>query len=49
MLYDNYQSPWLNDELRILRDAAGRFFQKEFVPEERTLDQPRARSIGKPG
>ena len=40
MLYDNYQSPWLNDELRILRDAADKFFVKEFVPEnERWIAQ----------
>ena len=32
MLYENYQSPWLDDELNILRDAAGRFFDQEFVP-----------------
>ena len=40
MLYENYQSPWLDDELNILRDAAGRFFDQEFVPErERWLEQ----------
>jgi acyl-CoA dehydrogenase len=32
MLHDNYQSPWLDDELRILQDAAGKFFAKEFAP-----------------
>ena len=33
MLYDNYTSPWLaEDELRILQDAATRFFEQEFVP-----------------
>jgi acyl-CoA dehydrogenase len=32
MLYPNYQSPWLNDELRILRDAARKFFTQEFKP-----------------
>jgi len=32
MLYENYQSPWLDDELRILRDAATRFFEQEFKP-----------------
>ncbi|MDA1075841.1 MAG: acyl-CoA dehydrogenase family protein [Proteobacteria bacterium] len=31
-LYENYQSPWLNDELRILADACQKFFQAEFVP-----------------
>ncbi len=40
MLYENYQSPWLDDELNILRDAAGKFFDQEFVPNlERWLDQ----------
>lgn len=33
MLYENYQSPWLDDELNLLRDAAGKFFDQEFVPE----------------
>ncbi len=40
MLYENYQSPWLDDELKILQDAAGRFFDQEFVPQnERWLQQ----------
>ena len=40
MLYENYQSPWLDDELNILRDAAGKFFDQEFVPNiERWLTQ----------
>lgn len=29
----HYQSPWMNDELQMLADAATRFFEKEFVPE----------------
>jgi acyl-CoA dehydrogenase len=33
MLYENYQSPWLDEELNILRDAAARFFTQEFAPE----------------
>jgi alkylation response protein AidB-like acyl-CoA dehydrogenase len=33
MLYENYQSPWLDDELNILRDAAARFFAQEFLPD----------------
>lgn len=42
MLYENYRSPWLDDELNILRDAAGRFFDQEFVPEnERWLREGR--------
>ncbi|MEZ5552055.1 MAG: acyl-CoA dehydrogenase family protein [Pseudomonadales bacterium] len=32
MLYDNYQSPWLDDELRMLQDAARKFFEAEFAP-----------------
>lgn len=32
MQYDNYQSPWMNDELVMLQDAARRFFEKEFSP-----------------
>jgi acyl-CoA dehydrogenase len=32
VLYENYQSPWLDDELRILQDAAGKFFAQEFAP-----------------
>ncbi|MGA1675355.1 MAG: acyl-CoA dehydrogenase family protein [Pseudomonadales bacterium] len=32
MLYPHYSSPWLNDELRILQDAAARFFNQEFKP-----------------
>ena len=32
MLSDPNQSPWMNEELRILREAAGRFLKKEFVP-----------------
>ena len=28
MQYDNYQSPWMNDELVMLQDAAKRFFEK---------------------
>ncbi len=41
MLYENYQSPWLaEDELRILKDAAGRFFADQFVPlRERWIEQ----------
>jgi acyl-CoA dehydrogenase len=27
-----HESPWMDDELRILRDAARRFFEKEFAP-----------------
>ena len=40
MLYPNYQSPWMNDELRMLEDAAQRFFATEFAPHnERWISQ----------
>ncbi|MEM7002823.1 MAG: acyl-CoA dehydrogenase family protein [Pseudomonadota bacterium] len=32
-IFENYDSPWLNDELRILRDAAAKFFKNEFAPQ----------------
>ncbi|MFN2165830.1 MAG: acyl-CoA dehydrogenase family protein, partial [Anaerolineae bacterium] len=32
MLYESYESPWLNDELRILQDASRKFFEQEFRP-----------------
>jgi acyl-CoA dehydrogenase len=32
VLHENYQSPWLDDELRILQNAAGKFFAQEFAP-----------------
>ena len=39
-LANSYESPWMNEELRILRDAAKRFFEREFVPQnERWLEQ----------
>ena len=31
-LFENYESPWLNEELRILRDAAAKFFTDELKP-----------------
>ena len=40
MLYENYETPWLDDELRMLKDAAARFFSREFLPEnQRWLEQ----------
>ncbi len=40
MLFENYQSPWLDEELKILQDAAQRFYQKEFVPlNEKWIEQ----------
>lgn len=36
----HYQSPWMNDELRMLSDAATKFFEKEFLPQrERWQEQ----------
>ena len=31
-IFENYESPWLNDELRILQDAAAKFFATEMKP-----------------
>ncbi|MEE2785247.1 MAG: acyl-CoA dehydrogenase family protein [Pseudomonadota bacterium] len=31
-IFENYESPWLNEELRILQDAAAKFFKTEFTP-----------------
>lgn len=31
-MFDNYVSPWMDEELHIMRDAVRKFFQKEFVP-----------------
>ena len=28
----NYNSPWMNDELRVLQDAVRQFYTEEFVP-----------------
>jgi acyl-CoA dehydrogenase len=40
MLYENYRSPWLDDELRMLQDAARKFFEQEFKPKnERWIAQ----------
>ena len=30
----DYVSPWMTEELSLLRDSAGRFFEREFVPHE---------------
>ena len=40
MLFENYQSPWLDEELKILQNAAQKFYQKEFVPlNEKWIEQ----------
>lgn len=31
-MFENYVSPWMDEELHIMRDAVRKFFQKEFVP-----------------
>ena len=31
-IFESYESPWLDDELRILQDAAKKFFETEMVP-----------------
>ena len=31
-LFENYESPWIEEELNILRDAARKFFETEFKP-----------------
>ena len=33
-LFENYTSPWMNDELTMLRDAARKFFTSELAPEQ---------------
>ena len=39
-IFENYESPWMDDELSILRDAANRFFSTEFVPhKDRWIEQ----------
>ena len=32
MLLDNYTSPWMDEELHIMRDAVAKVLEKEFVP-----------------
>ncbi len=32
MLSERHESPWMDEELRIMREAVGRFLEKEFVP-----------------
>ncbi len=32
-MFENYQSPWMDEELSIMRDAVRKFFEREFVPE----------------
>jgi acyl-CoA dehydrogenase len=32
-MFENYQSPWMDEELSIMRDAVRKFFEREFVPQ----------------
>ena len=32
MLLENYVSPWMDEELHILKDAARKFYLREFAP-----------------
>ena len=32
-IFENYSSPWLNDELNLLKDAAAKFFTSELAPQ----------------
>lgn len=36
-----YQSPWLNDELRVFRETVRQFFQREFLPHQLRWRQQR--------
>ena len=39
-IFENYSSPWLNDELSLLRDAAAKFFTIQLAPaNERWIEQ----------
>ena len=39
-IFENYSSPWLNDELSLLRDAAAKFFTTQLAPaNERWIEQ----------
>ena len=42
-IFENYTSPWLNDELSLLQDAAAKFFNSALAPEnERWIEQGQA-------
>src|SRR5210317_1098539 len=49
------EAPWMNDELRILKEAAKKFFEQEFVPEaarwnaEGVVDKAAWRKAGEAG
>ena len=39
MLLDNYRSPWMDEELSIMRDAVRKFIEKEFSPVVKTWEK----------
>ena len=39
MLLDNYRSPWMDEELSIMRDAGRKFIEKEFSPVVKTWEK----------
>lgn len=42
-IFENYTSPWLTDELSLLKDAAAKFFATELAPQnERWIEQGQA-------
>src|SRR5947209_6010148 len=49
-----YQSPWLNDELRMFRQTVRRFIEEEFLPDqphwrEHHRDQDAVTAVGRAG
>ncbi|MDA0687110.1 MAG: acyl-CoA dehydrogenase family protein [Proteobacteria bacterium] len=38
-MLENYQSPWLDEELTIMRDAVRKFIEREFAPRAATWDK----------
>mgnify|MGYP001183082788 CR=1 FL=1 len=38
-MLENYQSPWMDEELVIMRDAVRKFLDKEFVPHSEKWDK----------
>ena len=38
-MLENYQSPWMDEELGIMRDAVKKFLDKEFVPVAQKWDK----------
>ena len=38
-MLENYQSPWMDEELSIMRDAVRKFIEREFAPRASTWDK----------